>query len=74
MSNRLQILIPAELDARLRKAAARRGMSVGAWVRRALEETFDRERSSDPLGELASLGAPTSDIDDMLAEIETGRT
>ena len=31
------------------------------------------ERPGDPLDQLANLGAPTGDIDQMLAEIEAGR-
>jgi predicted transcriptional regulator len=73
MSKRLQILVPDELDARLRKTAARRGMSVGAWVRRAIEDAFGRERTTDALEELAALNAPSGDIDQMLREIEAGR-
>lgn len=74
MSKRLQVLIPDALEARLRKEAARRGVSVGAWVRSALERAFDRERFSDPLNELAALSAPTADIDQMNAEIDAGRS
>lgn len=73
MSKRLQVIIPDDVEARLRKTAARTGMSVGAWVRRAIDEAFGRERSTDPLDELASLGAPTADIDQLLDEIESGR-
>ncbi len=79
MSHRLQLLIPEELDARIRKAAQRHRVSMGEWVRRAIAESLRRQagqgkQASDPLARLASLGAPTSDIDDMIAEIETGRS
>ena len=78
MSHRLQVLIPDELDARIRKAAQRGRMSKGEWVRRAIEEALRRGVGrggsvSDPLVQLASLGAPTSDIEQMLYEIESGR-
>lgn len=76
MSTRLQILVPDELDARLRKAADRERLSMGAWVRRAIEERLERKSSrtpADPLAALRALEAPTADIDDMLAEIERGR-
>jgi hypothetical protein len=44
-------------------------------VRRALEEALTKEkRAPDPLARLSSLGAPTADIDQMLAEIEAGRS
>ncbi len=76
MSNRLQILVPEELDGRLRKAADREQVSMGEWVRRAIEERLEQRAASlpdDPLAALRGLCAPTADIDDMLAEIEGGR-
>jgi hypothetical protein len=75
MSHRLQVLIPPGLDARIRKAAERRGVSKGEWVRVALERALQEGggRQPDPLERLASLGAPTADIEQMLAEIEAGR-
>jgi hypothetical protein len=77
MSHRLQVLIPEELEIRLRKAAQRSRTSKGEWVRRAIEDTLQRSCESqgtgDPLTRLASLGMPTADIDQMLAEIEAGR-
>jgi hypothetical protein len=74
MSNRLQVLIPEELDAEVRKAASRRRLSKGEWVRRAIDRALDEERTAgDPVAALAALGAPTADVDQMLAEIEAGR-
>jgi hypothetical protein len=74
-STRLQVLISPALDARLRKAAQRKGVSKGEWVRQALEAALaGGRRQPDPLGRLSSLGAPTADIDEMLAEIEAGRS
>jgi len=68
------VLIPDGLDARVRKAAQRSRISKGAWVRRAIERALgDDEPGADALDRLASLGAPTADIDPMLAEIEAGR-
>ncbi len=75
MSIRLQVLIPEELDAAVRKAASRRRVSKGEWVRRAIDRALAEERSAgDPLAALAALEAPTADIDEMLAEIEAGRS
>lgn len=78
MKRRLQVLIPDELDARLRGVAERNGMSKAEWVRRAIEDTLQRSRepqgASDALARLASLGAPTADIGQMLAEIGAGRS
>ncbi len=75
--NRLQILIPEELDVRLRKAADRSRVSMGAWVREAIEERLARQAASlpdDPLAALGALEGPTADIEEMLAEIERGRS
>jgi Ribbon-helix-helix protein, copG family len=76
MSNRLQVLIPPELDARLLKAARRSRISKGEWVRRAIELSLNsglRTDSKDSLTRLASLNAPTADIGEVLEEIERGR-
>lgn len=74
MSIRLQILVPEALDRRVRKAAQRSQLSTGAWVRQAIERSLAEARpAGDPLEKLSGLGAPTGDIDQMLAEIEAGR-
>lgn len=74
MSYRLQVLIPEGLDARVKKAAQRGRLSKGAWVRRAIERFLaDEAGGGDALDKLSSLGAPTADIEQMLAEIESGR-
>ena len=74
MSTRLQILVPAVLERRVRKAAQRRKLSTSAWVREAIERALADDRPShDPLERLGALGAPTGDIAQMLAEIEAGR-
>lgn len=68
------MLIPETLDRRIRKAALRRRLSTGAWVREALERALSEPvAGGDPLARLAELGAPTADIEQMLAEIEAGR-
>jgi hypothetical protein len=75
MSHRLQVLIPEGLEARVRKAAQRRSMSKGEWVRQAIERALREDSTAvDPLEKLAAVGAPTADIDQMLAEIEAGRS
>jgi hypothetical protein len=74
MSHRLQVLIPEELDAKLTKAATRSRISKGEWVRQVLETAIRQTAvASDALAELASMNAPTGDIDSMLAEIDQGR-
>jgi hypothetical protein len=73
-THRLQVLIPRGLQARLAKAAQRARISQGEWVRRAIEKALrERTNPADPLATLSSLGAPTADIEQMLAEIESGR-
>lgn len=78
MSHRLQVLISPELDAQLEKAAQRSRVSKGEWVRRALRDVLQRTRGrkapADPLARLESLSAPTGDIQQMLAEIDAGRS
>jgi len=74
MSSRLQVIVPDSLDRRIRKAAQRSRLSTGAWVREAIEQHLNAGRpATDPLERLQALGAPTGDIDQMLAEIEAGR-
>ena len=73
MSTRLQVLVPESLDRRIRKAAQRRRLSAGAWVREAIEHALREDRGVDPLDQLATLGAPTGDVSQMLAEIDAGR-
>ena len=74
-SYRLQVLIPPVLDGRIRKAASRKRLSKGEWVRRAIEQALVQPTpaSADPLDRLEKLEAPTADIDRMLAQIEAGR-
>jgi hypothetical protein len=78
MSHRLQVLIPEELDARIRKAARRLRVSKGEWVRRAVETALQsasgQQDGADPLRQLGNLEGPTADIDQMLSEIEAGRS
>jgi hypothetical protein len=73
-SHRLQVLVPQSLRRRVQKAAQRRRVSAGAWVREAIERCLADDRpAADPLDRLSQLGAPTGDIDQILAEIEAGR-
>jgi hypothetical protein len=73
MSHRLQVLVPEVLDRRIRKAAQRGRLSAGAWVRQAIERALQENHRGDPLDQLAALGAPTGDIEQVLAEIDAGR-
>lgn len=73
MSHRLQVLVPEALERRIRKAAHRSRQSTGAWVRQAIERALQEGQRGDPLERLEQLGAPTADVEQMLAEIEAGR-
>ena len=74
MSSRLQVLVSPSLDRRVHKAAERARISKGEWVRRAIECALADPRAvTAPVESLARLGAPTGDIEQMLAEIEAGR-
>lgn len=73
-SRRLQVLVPESLERRIKKAAQRRRLAAGAWVREAIERHLqDGPAAADPLDRLKALGAPTGDLEQMLAEIEAGR-
>jgi hypothetical protein len=75
MSQRLHVAVPADLEPLIRAAAERGRMSAGEWLRRTLERALAQDRSApDALARLASLDAPTGDIDVMLAQIEAGRS
>lgn len=72
MSHRLQVLIPDELDLALAQVAARERVSKGAFVRSAIEAALaQRIANVDPVGALAAINAPTADIEQMLAEIDS---
>ena len=61
---------------RLREAAVRSSVDPAVWVREAIEERLEREvrgSSEEALEAMSKLGAPTADIDDMIAEIAAGR-
>jgi hypothetical protein len=88
MSNthRLQVLIPPSLHARITKAAQRARISRGEWVRRVVKNALldlDREVPAaggrrikvirSALDELASLNAPTADIEQMIEESTAGK-
>lgn len=73
MSHRLQVLVPEVVNRRIQKAAQRSRLSTGAWVRQAIERALSEGPADDPLDRLARLGAPTGDIDQVLAEIDAGR-
>lgn len=75
MSIRLQILVSEALDRRIDKAAQRSRLSTSAWVRQAIEHALAEDRPvGEALDRLARLEAPTGDIEQMLTDIEAGRS
>ena len=67
--------VAVALQRRVRKAAQRSRLSTGAWVRQAIERHLaDARPPADPLDRLRDLGAPTGDIEQMLSEIDAGRS
>lgn len=78
MSKRLQVLFDEEELEQLRAAAAREGMPVSEWVRQSLRKArsqhskIDLDAKVKVLREATRHKFPTADIDQMLAEIESG--
>ena len=74
----MQVLLPdSEMD-EIEKLAKRENLTVGAWVRRTLRDARARKPVQDAETKLTAIQAataysfPTTDIDQMLAEIERG--
>lgn len=78
MSKRLQVLLPESELREVRRIARRHHMTVAEWVRKALRVARRAEPSRDASRKIAVVRAalrhefPTSDIRQMLAEIERG--
>jgi hypothetical protein len=78
MSSRLQVLLPDSEMEEIRQLAEREQLSVGEWVRRALRKEREQTSTVAPeakvkaIRQAAAYSFPTSDIDQMLAEIERG--
>lgn len=77
-AKRLQVLLDESELRVLKRLAAQERMTVAEWVRRLLRAEYRRQPSSGADKKLAILRRaargtfPTGDIDQMLAEIETG--
>lgn len=75
---RLQVLIDDSELRELRDAAAEEGVPLSEWVRRRLRDARSRAPEGDLEAKLRAVRTavthegPTSDIDQMLAEIEQG--
>ena len=78
MSKRLQVLLEESEFGRLRQIAREEGVTVSAWVRRVLRQAsrdLPARRAEEKLTAIAHAvlhAFPTTDVDDMLAEIEQG--
>lgn len=75
LSERTQVLLTVEQRRRVEQLAARSSMSVGAVIRRAIDDyapprsAKERQRALD---DLFALNAPVADWATMEAEIEAG--
>ena len=78
MTKRLQVILKDAEYREVQKAAKTRHVSIAQWVRDALAAARRREPSGDVSMKLKAVRAsaafafPTGDIEQMLAEIETG--
>lgn len=78
MAKRLQVILRDPEYREIQRMARARHMSLAEWVRQALEKARRREPLGDPGKKLQAIRAalrhefPTGDIDQMLAEIESG--
>jgi hypothetical protein len=78
MAKRLQVILQDSQYREIQRAARSRRMSLAEWVRQALERAGRREPLGDAEKKLRVIRAaikhefPTGDIDQMLAEIESG--
>ncbi len=79
MSKRLQVLLDERELRDIRLAATRAGQTVSEWARQAMRahsrtghSTADTARKLAVIQSAATHSYPTAEIDEMLAEIETG--
>jgi hypothetical protein len=78
MSIRLQVVVDETEMREIRRTARRARLTVSEWVRRTLRDARRRQPSRDADRKLQAVRAaarhcfPTADIEQMLAEIETG--
>ena len=78
MSKRLQVILPDQEIADIRRLAKREHITVGEWVRRALLAARSNRSMVEPEVKLravrkaAESSFPTGDMHQMLSEIERG--
>jgi hypothetical protein len=71
LSRRIQVLLSPEQLRQLQTVAATRGESVGALVRRAVDEVYlqgERERKRAAVRRMAAMSLPVSDWEEMERE------
>lgn len=80
MAKRLQVILQDAEYREIQRAARSRHMSLAEWVRQALEGARREEPRGNPGQKLEAVRLaaqheyPTANIDQMLAEIESGYT
>ena len=78
MAKRLQVILQDPEYRAIQRAARARHMSLAAWVRQALDVQRRREpvesvdKKLEAIREAAKCQFPTADMEQVLAEIETG--
>ena len=78
MSKRLQVLLEEPELREIRRAARAQRMTVAEWVRQALRAARRRQPIIDPRRKIEAIRAaarhsfPVGDIEQMLAEVESG--
>ena len=78
MSKRLQVLLDEPELREVQRAARAERMTVAEWVRQALRAARRRAPATDSRKKIEAIRAaarhsfPTAEIDQMIAEIETG--
>lgn len=78
MSKRLQVILDDEEFEEFRRAAAREGYTVSAWVRQSLRQARRQGSAGDVEHRLGAVRAavrhsfPTADMEQLLDEIEQG--
>ena len=78
MAKRLQVILQDPEYREIQRAARSQHLSIAAWVRQALAAARRRDPIGDPGKKLGVVRAaarhnyPTADIDQLLADIESG--
>ena len=78
MAKRLQVILQDAEYRQIQRTASAQHLTIAAWVRRALTAARNREPEGDVGKKLDIVRAaarhayPTAEIDDMLADIESG--